>query len=306
MPAAAGIFAADCIWRVAMIKMGPVILLSFFIQTELSVSADSKPLPELESFLQNIRKHLHSNWIVQSQYTYNEKSIVRQMDSDGKLNKTEIKLYEVYPSADEQYTYRKPISTDDKPASADASNKEDNRYDKRLQEWQRRHEQENADQKRRREKKELEAKRQEEESVDEAFRLYKITMIGREWMEGVPVIGLSFEPRPYYEPKTEGGRILRKVHGKVWFSEEDHEYVRIEAELNDSLSFGLGFIGRLNKGTHMIFQRRKIDNEVWLPVVSHFVGTGRILLLKGFRIDRETVYSNYHKFSVETDLKHPE
>jgi hypothetical protein len=95
-----------------------------------------------------------------------------------------------------------------------------------------------------------------------------------------------------------------KVCGKAWFSEEDHEYVRIEAELNDSLSFGLGFIVRLDKGTHMIFQRRKISNDVWMPLVSHFVGTGKFLLLKSFQIDRETIYSNYHKSSVETDFKY--
>jgi hypothetical protein len=294
---------AGRIGRVSMIKTIFFMLLGFFIQTGLSVSADSKPLPEMDSFLKNIRKHLRSNWIVQSQYTYTEKSIVRQLDSDGELKKTELKVYEVYPSADEQFTYKKLISKDDKPVSAEAIKKGDIDYDKRRQEWQRRLELENADQKLRREEKELEAKRKEEDSVDEAFRLYKITMIGREQMEGVPVIGLSFEPRPDYEPKTEGGKILMKVCGKVWFSEEDHEYVRIEAELSDSLSFGLGFIVRLNKGTHMIFQRRKVNNEVWLPVVSHFVGTGRFLLVKGFRIDKETIYSDYNKISVKTDFK---
>jgi hypothetical protein len=286
-----------------MIKTILFILLSFFIQTEPSVSADSKPLPELDSFLQSIRKHLRSNWIVQSQYTYAEKSISRHLDSDGKLKITETKVYEVYPSADEQFTYKKLISKDDKRVGAEATNKKDSDYNRRRQEWQRKLERENADQKRYREERELAAKRKEEDTVDEAFRLYKITMIGREQMEGVPVIGLSFEPRPDFEPKTEGGIILMKVRGTIWFSEEDYEYVRIEAELNDGLSFGLGFIVRLSKGTHMIFQRRKINNKVWLPVVSHFEGTGRILLLKGFQVDKETIYSDYHKIPAETDSK---
>jgi hypothetical protein len=289
--------------RVTMIKPALFMFLSFIFQSGLSISADSKPLPGLDSFLQNIRGHLHSNWIVQSQYTYNEQIISRQVDSDGKLKKTEIKVYEVYPSADEQFTYKKLILKDDKPVSAEALNKGSNNCDKRRQEWQRRFKQENADQKRRREESELEAKRKEEASVNEAFRLYQITMIGRKQIEGVSVIGLSFEPRQDYMPKTEGGSVLRKVRGKAWFSEEDHEYVRIEAELNDSLSFGLGFIVRLNKGTRMIFQRRKINNEVWLPVDSHFTGTGRIFFLKGFQIDKETIYSGYQNMSVETNIK---
>jgi hypothetical protein len=37
--------------------------------------------------------------------------------------------------------------------------------------------------------------------------------------------------------------------------------------------------------------------------MSHFTGTGIILLLKGFRIDQETIYSDYRKFSVETVVR---
>jgi hypothetical protein len=288
-----------------MIKPALFMLLGFFIQTGPSVSVDSKPLPELDAFLKNVRKHLHSNWIVQSQYTYTEKTIVRELDDDGRLKETEIRVYEVYPSADEQFTYKKLISKDDKPVNAEAIKKGDSDYERRRQEWQRRLERENTDQKRIRKEKELEARRKEEDSVDEAFRLYKVTMIGREQMEGVPVIGLWFEPRFEYKPKTDGGKILVKVRGKIWFSEENYEYVRIEAELCDRLSFGLGFIVKLNKGSHMVFQQRKINNEVWLPVVSHFVGTGKILFIKGFRIDEETIYSDYHKIPAETDFKHP-
>jgi hypothetical protein len=283
--------------RVIMITRILFLFSIFFVQAELSAPAEPKPLSELDSFLQNVRKHLHSNWMVQSQYTYIEKTIVQQPDSGGKSTKTETKVYEVYPSADEQFTYKKLISEDDIPAGARATSKGNGDRDKKLREWQVRREQEDSNHKRRREEKEREAKRKEDESLDEVFRLYKITIIGRERIEGVPVIGLLFEPRPAYEPKTEGGKILKKVHGKAWFSEEDHEYVRIEAELNDGLSLGLGFIVRLDKGTRMIFQRRKIDNEVWLPVISHFVGTGRILFVKSLRIDKEIAYSDYRKIS---------
>jgi hypothetical protein len=54
----------------------------------------------------------------------------------------------------------------------------------------------------------------------------------------------------------------------------------------------------------MIFQRRKINNEVWLPIVSHVVAMGKLLILKGFRIDMETIFSDYHKFPVETGFKY--
>jgi hypothetical protein len=279
------------------------MFLSSLVQAEISLPADSKPLPEINSFLQNVRNRLHSNQFVQSNYTYIETSISRQLDSGGKVKKTETRVYEVYPSIEEEFTYRKLIAKDDRLLSAEEINKSDNAFEKRRREWERKLEREGAEERQRRESKKIAEKQKEEEAVDEALRLYNITMIGREQLEGIPVIALDFEPRPGYQPKTQGGKILSKARGKVWFTEADQELVRIEAKLIGSLSFGLGVVAKLDQGARMVFQRRKINDEVWLPAGSHFTGTGRILLLKGFRIDQETIFSDYKKFSVETVIK---
>jgi hypothetical protein len=50
----------------------------------------------------------------------------------------------------------------------------------------------------------------------------------------------------------------------------------------------------------MVFERRRVNGEVWLPAESRFAGTGKILALKTFRVDQQTTYSDYKKFSVET------
>ena len=108
-------------------------------------------------------------------------------------------------------------------------------------------------------RRETEALRKEEKARDEAFRLYRISMIGREASEGISVIALRFEPRAEYKPKTQEGKILSKVRGSAWFSEDDKELVRIEAELLDNLSLGLGFVVRFNKGMRLVFQRRRVN-----------------------------------------------
>jgi hypothetical protein len=92
------------------------------------------------------------------------------------------------------------------------------------------------------------------------------------------------------------------MRGKAWFGETDQELIRIDLELLDDYSIGLGLVAKLNRGSRMVFQRRRVNNEIWLPSESHFKGTGRILLFKGFHIDAETAYSDYKKFSVETSV----
>jgi len=279
-----------------------LMLLSFMIQASAPSPADSRPLPDLSAFLEDIRKNLHSDRIVQSRYTYTEQMILRQLDSKGRVKETDTRVYEVYPSLNERLTYRRLISKNGEPLSPGDIKKQDNAYDKKRRDWEQKLARENADRKQRREAEESEAGRREDEALEEALRFYDIKMIGREPWEGIPVIALTFDPRPGSKPKTEYGKILAKVKGKAWFGEEDHELVRIDAELVDTLSFGLGVVARLNKGTRLYFERRRVNREVWLPAVAQFQGTGRILLLKGFRVDMETIYSDYRKFSVETDF----
>jgi hypothetical protein len=282
------------------IPMAPPILfvlLSFLIQEGASAPADTNPLPELNSFLQSIRGRLHSDQFIQSQYTYTERSISRRLNSDGRAKKTETREYEVYPSIDERFTYRRLISNDGKPLSDEEIKKQDNAFDRKRREW------ENTGGGNEKRRHEAEEKHKEEEALDEAFRLYKFKIVGREELNGTTVIALAFEPRTDYRASTRGGKILSNVRGKAWFAEANHELVLIEAELVDNISFGLGILARLNKGARMVFQRRWVNDEVWLPAESRFEGTGRILALKGFRIEEETTYSEYKKFSVETSVR---
>jgi len=77
--------------------------------------------------------------------------------------------------------------------------------------------------------------------------------------------------------------------------------VRVEAELTDDLSFGFGLLAKLKKGARAQIQRRKINDEIWLPSEARFVGHGRLLLVKGLHIDSLSEYSDYKKFTVATD-----
>jgi len=268
-----------------------------------AASVEDKPLPELSAFLQNVRNYLHSNSTLQSNYTFTEKDIYRQLDDRGNVKKTESRVWEVYPSAEPQLTYRKLILSNEEVPNSKEIEKNERVYDQRRREWERKHTQESADDKKRREAKEAEAKRKEEEELDEAFHIYQITMTGREQVEGIPAIILTFEPHASYKPKISEGKILSRIHGSAWISETDFELMRLEAELSDNVSFGFGILARINKGTRLVFQRRKVNNEIWLPAMSRLIGSGKILLFKGLRIDQETIFSDYQKFSVETSTE---
>ncbi|HVE65536.1 MAG TPA: hypothetical protein VNC59_03065, partial [Thermoanaerobaculia bacterium] len=153
----------------------------------------------------------------------------------------------------------------------------------------------------RREKRRLERAQRERELVDELFRVYDITLQGREVHEGRSAIVVSFSPRPGIKPSTKPGKIIQKFAGRAWVDEQDYQVVRAEAELLDTFSYGLGILARLYKGSTASFVRRKVNGEVWLPAQARFQGRARLFLVKGLRIDSLSEYSDYKKFAVATD-----
>ena len=263
-----------------------------------------KPLPELNGFIKGIRSTLHSDRLLLSQYTYTEKDIERDLDIDGKVKSTDEEIHEIYPSLEEGLTYERLISKNGKPLSQKELDKQDGKHDKKMKERAQQLEREGTNERARRLAKEAEEKRKEEETLDDLFQLYLVRMVGREIHGGYSAILLTFEAKPEYKPRTREGKILEKFKGRAWICEEDHQLIRIEATLIDNLTFGMGVLARLNKGATVVFERRKVNNEIWLPAQAHFTGSARLLLFKGMRIDANSEYSEYRKFTVETRVQY--
>jgi hypothetical protein len=137
--------------------------------------------------------------------------------------------------------------------------------------------------------------------VDELFRMDAIEVVGRESINGRSACVVEFRPRPEYEPRTQGGKVLKKIAGRAWIDEEDLQLVRVEGELLDGLGVGPGRIFRLKKGAKAFFERRKLNGEAWLPIEGRFVGVAKVLFVTVGRVDVRSRYSDHKKFSVATE-----
>lgn len=254
------------------------------------------PLPEIRTFLEEVRRGLRTDELLVDQYTFNEKRMERRYDAAGKVKEVTLELYEVYPSPNPGRTYRKLVERNGRPLPTKEIEEQERKQLARME----RDAADPAAAARRREKKQAEFRRREQQVVDELFQIYEITITGRETLEGRPAIVVAFRPRLEVRPSTRTGKILQKFEGKAWIDEQDRQLARAEAKLLENFSYGLGVLARLYKGASAYFQRRKVNGEVWLPAEARFTGSARILLVKGLRVDSLSEYSEYKKFSVAT------
>lgn len=283
----------------------PWIALAALAGSAVASAADtsSRPLPDARSFLESVRDSLHSDQILLSEYTFMEKHFETRLDSKGNARSTKTELYEVYPSTKPGRIYRRLVEVNGKPVDPKELAEEDRKHDAKMEKRQRELQNETPGQRQRRLEKEEDDRRLEREVIEELFQMDEIQVAGRETLDGRSTVLVTFRPRPGYSPRTKGGRVLQRLAGQAWIDEEEKQLVRIDAELLDALPVGPGGVFRLQKGARAFFQRRRVNDEIWLPAEARFVGVAKVLFFVLGRLDARSEYSEYHKFTVSTSAE---
>lgn len=238
--------------------------------------------------------------MLQSRYRFDMKQSDIERDKEGNTKKVEVNIYEVYPYPDEEFTYRRHISENGRRLSPEDIEKQDRKHEKKLQERIKKLEKAGIDEETAFLNKEEEELQREARIIKEFPEIFDITLKGRTTLGGHDAIMMEFFPRKDYKPSSKETKLLQKLAGKAWFSERDYQLIRAEVEFVENLSFGMGLVAKLHKGSSVVIKRRYINDEVWMPVEAHFKGTARVLLLKKIRINRIFEFSNYEKFRVHT------
>jgi hypothetical protein len=263
----------------------------------------SAPLPDREPFLAHVRENLLRDRKVESQYTYLETRRKLEIDRSGRRVLKEERVHEVYPGTGPRSYYRRLIAVDGQPVPAHELEKQDARRREEMLKAQRERASETPAARARRERKEAHERRKDLEELDDALSMIEVTIAGRKTVDGRSMIVLDLRPKDDPpRPRTRMGRIMRNFTGQALISEADHELVRVELEALDTISVGWGVIARIHRGSRASFERKLVNGEVWLPARAHVQATGRAALVKGIRVDTETVYSDYRKFTADAQI----
>src|SRR5262245_28779844 len=191
------------------------------------------------------------------------------------------------------------VAKDGKPLSADDQRKENERVQKRIAKYQ--------EEKAHKEKKEEKAKEEgkddkdpDEPGIEVFLRACQFVNPRRERFRGQDVLVFDFEGNPEYKPKKLVERVVQQLAGVVWVDEKGHDVARLEAYFVKDIRFGGGLLANLQKGTSFVFEQAFVNEEVWLPTYEEAHIGARFLLLKGFKVNEVTRYSDYRRFNVET------
>jgi len=250
---------------------------------------------EIQPLIRAVAENDIANDLKQRDYTYLQREEEHKLDGQGKQKSLETRNYEIMVLYGQQV--RRLMARNDKPLSAGEAAKEE----KKIQKIMREREQETPEQREKRLQKEEKEREQDRAFVREVADAYTFRLAGTETRDGRETYVIDANPRPDFHPHLKDARYLPKFRGRVWIDSAETQWVKLEVEAIDTVSWGL-FLARLHKGSQVNIELTHVNDEVWLPKSVSLKLSARLALLKDFNVIEDVSYRDYKKFRSDVKI----
>lgn len=265
-----------------------------FVLLCLAVIQSGAPDPPGAELTRKVRRAVKLDAQIQKDFTYLERRRDIKISKLGKVTIGPLRTFEVYPAADRSGTYKRLIAVEGVPLSAEELARRDEQHERELREAAGREKQETGAEREARLGRAAQEVREHEAILDDAMAVFAPTIVGRETIDGQTVIVAELRPREQAAVTTREGKWMKSFEGRIWIAEADYQIVKIDMHAVRDVTIGWGVIGRVSKGSRVLFGRRRFENA-WLPAQTTYEARGRTLLFRPFQFSVTTTYDNYRR-----------
>jgi hypothetical protein len=236
-----------------------------------------------------------NNWIKRADYTWVGHSRERHFDAHDRVTSDRQESWEILILDGLPFT--RLLSRNGKPLPPDEQRKQQQKLDKDTAKLA----SETPEEKQKRAADFEKSRRRERAFLLEIPDAFDLHLDGSDTIDGRDVWVVSGAPKPGYHAKTRDGAALSKIRGKMWIEKAGYQWVRVEAETIQTISFGV-FLARLNPGARLVLEQGRVSDGLWLPKREYMIGKGRVALVKRIAEDDEITWTDYKKFQVESRI----
>src|SRR5712671_7671900 len=253
-------------------------------------------LPDLKALFKEIDENQKVIDKLKENYAGTRSEEESEYDKTGKIRKRELHEYSFF------YLRGHEVSTlvkkDGNPLSKEEQKKENEKVQREIQDIEKRDAKKEA--KEEKAKEEGKEKKDDDVGIETFLRACQFVNPRRERFRGQDVLVFDFEPNAEFKPHKLVEKVVHQLAGVVWIDEKAHDVARLEAYFVGDFRFAGGVIANLQKGTSFVFEQAYVNNEVWLPTYEEAHVGVRVLLVKAFKVNEITRYSDYRKFNIES------
>lgn len=241
-----------------------------------------------------VRRSVERDWTDYASvkdYTYCERTDFRRFAKDGQLSASRKETHEILILDDRPYA--RLVARDDRPLPEADARREQEKLDRETE----KREHESAAQ-RSAEEKQRAQDRQFIREIPDAF-VFRVT--GVENISNQAAWVIDADPKPGYHAVNSRANVFSKVRARIWIEQATYHWVKVDAQVIDSLGFDLGLL-RVEPGGQLHFEQTRVNNEIWLPSSIVVRADARLALIKKIRAEYDIRYSGYKKFQSDSRI----
>ncbi|WP_420237497.1 hypothetical protein ACOBR2_18120 [Telmatobacter bradus] len=243
------------------------------------------PLSDVRQLMQQVEEHQRQLDKVREDYTYTSSTTTEDVDSSGRVTKTETAEEENFFVNGHPIT--RLVKKDGKALDGKELEKETERVTKRVEKAS----QTPAGQ-------ELDA---HTIGIRKLLAMMDVRNPQRVNYRGRATIKFDFAGRK--DAKTHGIEedLSKKLEGTIWVDEADRQVAHMEVRLNDNFHVGGGMLANIQKGSSFSFDQVPVKDGLWLPTGAEIFFQARVLLVKGVRQRLHERDYDYKRFHIDAE-----
>ncbi|HEY6445519.1 MAG TPA: hypothetical protein VIY53_03600 [Acidobacteriaceae bacterium] len=252
-------------------------------QTSPAPANSSAPIPDVPTLMEQVRAHQRQLDAVQENYTFHETDAIDTLNKDGSVKKTETETYEIFYV--NSHEVRRQIQKNGKDLDADQQKKEQERVTKYVEKAQQTPPGQSPN-------------GEIVISVSKILAVVRVSSPRRELLDNRPTLTFDFTGDPHAKAHGVAEEAAKRMSGTVWIDEQDRQVRRMAAKLDENLHVGFGMVS-LSKGSHLTFDQKLVNNELWLPTSAEVFVSAHAFGVIGERADVHVTDKDYQRFHAE-------
>lgn len=242
------------------------------------------PLPDGNALVRSMVGRQRAREEAMNRYTYDVLVTEEHLDGQGRVTRRESEAFEVFYV--KGLPVRRRVARDGRPLDARAQAREDAAVREKVE----------------RIRQGRVAREQPGVRLSQVLERYDFRTLSRETRECRSVLLLEFQPLRG-KRDLERDNVLRALRGRLVVDEADAAVLRAELHNSQGIKFAWG-LGASLRSLTLSLDFRRMEDGVWLPLRVEAAFQGRMLLFKGVRRRQTTSFSNFRRFTTETEERY--
>lgn len=265
-------------------RVAGILAIAVVCSLATAAQAPNPPMPDIRQLMHEVLEHQKQLEKVRENYTYNSIMTIENIDSNGKVNKTETEEgNEFFVNS---HLIERTVKKDGQPLSERQEEKERERVAKLIEKAQKTPPGQFLN--------------DQTVSVSQLLNLMDVRNPRRETFRGRPTFVFDFVGRK--DAKTHGivQDASKKLQGTIWIDETDRQVAHLEVRFDDNFRIAGGLFATVEKGSNFRFDQAPVEGGLWLPTGGEANMQARLLMLKNLRQHITEQDFGFAQFQVQT------